>query len=121
MRSDERRSAVRLAVKPGIKVEIVGRGRPLRLINVGAGGFSIASDDMLAALARPEFRFSSPDQSWSTTIVAQMAYCLLRPRAAGSHEGKYVTGYTFCDGHTPEMRDRIRDFLGQVTVDPVSG
>jgi len=111
----ERRISRRWTVTNGVTVEIVGRNRTLRLANVGAGGFSVASEQMLAAIPRPEFKFTIPSRNWSIVLTAQMAYCLLKPRTNGALQGQYVTGYTFCDATEPDVRDRIRDFLTNVT------
>jgi hypothetical protein len=111
----ERRAGRRWAISEGVLVEIVGRGRAVTLINVGPGGFAVASEQQLAAMARPEFKFSMPGQNWSTVLMAQMAYCLMQPRKAGRYQGQYVTGYTFCDAGAPAVRDRITEFLEHVS------
>jgi hypothetical protein len=110
----ERRAGQRWEISNGVKVEIVGRGRAVTLINVGPGGFAVASEHQLAATARPEFRFSLPEVNWSTVLTAQMAYCLMQPRKTGRYQGQYVTGYTFVDAGTPEVRERISEFLERV-------
>ena len=107
----ERRTTGRWRVDDNVVVEIVGRARALRLINVGAGGFAVASEQMLAAIANPEFKFTRPDKNWSISLKAQMAYCLLKPKKDGAAQGKYVTGYTFLDAAVPEVQGRIREFL----------
>jgi hypothetical protein len=121
MEHHERRQSRRATVHDGVTVEIVGRGRALRLVNVGEGGFAVASDDNLAAISRPTFRFARNGDDWSTVLTAQLAYCLLRPRQEGPHRGKYVTGYTFCDSAQPDVRDRIRDFLNHVAPSLLQG
>jgi hypothetical protein len=92
----------------------VGRARTLKLTNVGAGGFSVASEEQLAAITRPEFRFSIARTRWSMVLTAQMAYCLLKPRRGGAYEGQYVTGFTFSDPTDPDVQGRIREFLDNV-------
>lgn len=115
MSSAERRTGRRWTVGDGVKVEIVGRGRTLTLTNVGAGGFSVASEQHLATITRPEFRFSVPAKNWSTVLSAQMAYCLMQPRRNGALQGQYVTGFTFCDSADPDVQRRIQEFLDAVT------
>lgn len=110
----ERRTGRRWSISGAVTVEIVGRTKALKLTNVGAGGFSVASEQPLAAITRPDFRFSVPGRNWSTVLSAQMAYCLLRPRPQGVYEGQYVTGYTFCDISDPDVQGRIREFLENV-------
>jgi hypothetical protein len=90
-----------------VKVEIVGRGCPVVLANVGPGGFAIASNEMLASVSRREFRFTVPESSWSVVLVAQMAYCLLQPRPSAVYPGRFLTGFTFCDSVAVETRDQI--------------
>ena len=110
----ERRTGRRWTISGNVTVEIVGRGRALRLTNVGAGGFSVASEHQLAAITRPEFRFSIPEKNWSMVIAAQLAYCLLQPRRDGTYQGQYVTGFTFCDIGNPDVQRQIREFLEHV-------
>jgi hypothetical protein len=117
MSTTERRTSRRWTINGNVTVEIVGRVRTLKLTNVGNGGFSVASEQPLAAIARPDFRFSCPHTGWSTVLTAQMAYCLLRPRRAGAYEGQYVTGYTFCDTDNPDVQVRVREFLAQAKPD----
>ena len=114
MPTEERRASRRWTITDGVKVEIVGRGRAVTLINVGPGGFAVASEHQLASMTRPEFRFSMPDQSWSTVLTAQLAYCLLQPRKTGRYQGQYVTGFTFCDAGAPYVRGRIGELLERV-------
>ena len=118
MPTPERRAGRRWSVSEGVTVEIVGRGRNLTLTNIGAGGFSVASEHSLAAISRPEFRFSVPAKDWSTVLTAQLAYCRLQPRQNGAYQGQYVTGFTFCDTADPDVQQRIREFLENVAPAP---
>jgi len=114
MPSVERRTGRRWTINGEVTVEIVGRARALTLTNVGAGGFSVASEHPLTTITQPEFRFSMPAQDWSLVIAAQMAYCLLQPRRNGAHQGHYVTGFTFCDALNADVQSKIREFLQHV-------
>jgi len=101
-------------VRDGVKIEIVGRGCAITLTNVGPGGFAIASEENLASVARRQFRFSVPNEPWSFVISAQMAYCLLRPRAKAPGLGQYVTGFMFADATEPGVQQQIADVLGKL-------
>ena len=94
-------------MRPGVKVEIIGRGCAVALTNVGPGGFAIVSDEMLASVSRREFRFTIVDSDWSVVLPAQMAYCLLRSRPTGVHPGRFLTGFTFCEEVTEDVRQKI--------------
>ena len=111
----ERRSAPRVRVRNGVKVEIVGRGCSITLTNVGPGGFAIASDENLASVPRRQFRFSASNEPWSLVLNAQMAFCLLRPRSKSLGLGQYVTGFTFSDSAEAGVQERIGEMLGRVT------
>lgn len=110
----ERREAVRTRVRTGVKVEIIGRGCNIVLTNAGPGGFAIASDEMLASVSRRDFKFTIADTEWSAVLTAQMAYCLLRPRHDGIYQGRFLTGFTFCESGAPDVQVRIREFLRQI-------
>ena len=75
---------------------------------------TVASDEMLASVSRRDFKFTIAETEWSAVLTAQMAYCLLRPRHDGIYQGRFLTGFTFCDPFSPDVSDRIREFLRQI-------
>ena|SRR5689334_20034133 len=114
----ERRRTERLPVGPGVKAEIVGLDMPVTLVNVGVGGFAIASERLLPAATRLEARFSDVEAKWATSLTVRVAYSVSQPVQDGEYRGKYITGFAFVDADIPAVKREIREFIAQVALVP---
>src|SRR5262245_32573826 len=90
----ERRRAVRIAINGNLNVENTAGGQPLRLVDVGMGGFCVRALAPLPIDALGEYRFTTPDKKWTATFNARIIHC-----GAVAPDGKtpqqYVIGLTF--------------------------
>lgn len=112
----ERRRTARLPVGEALTAEIVGIGRKLTVVNVGPGGFAIATDEWLPSTRSPEVQFATPDRRWtSATFVARMSFTLMKPRQSGPHTGRYITGFAFRDAKLPKVKAEIKELVDQIT------
>ena len=118
MTQGERRKMSRIPVGDSLTVEIVGVRQPITLVNVGPGGFAVATDEWLPSTPRPEARFQTADRRWTATFEARMSFALLQPRKSGPFKGRYITGFAFRDARQPEVRKRVQELLEQITQIP---
>jgi hypothetical protein len=116
----ERRRTERHPIGPGVTAQLVGLDMPVTLVNIGVGGFAIASDAMLPAATRLEARFAAVDGKWTTSLNVRVAYSVSQPVQDGEYKGKYVTGFAFVDADIPAVKRQIREFIAQVALVPAS-
>jgi len=119
MSRTERRRTERHPVAEGVTAQIAGLETPVKLVNIGVGGFAIASGQMLPAAARLEVRFAAVDGQWTTTLNVRVAYSVSQPVQDGEYRGKYITGFAFVDADIPAVKRQIREFIAQVALVPV--
>jgi c-di-GMP-binding flagellar brake protein YcgR len=114
----ERRRTERHSVSAGVTAQIVGLDIPVTLVNIGVGGFAIASEKQLPADSRLEARFADAAGQWTTTLNARVAYSVSQPVQDGEYRGKYITGFAFVDAEIPAVKRQIREFIAAVALVP---
>jgi hypothetical protein len=119
MGKNERRRTERQPIGPGYNAELIGVNVPVTLVNIGIGGFALASDRLLPAATRLEARFTDADKTWSTSLTARVAYSVSQPIADGDDRGKYITGFAFVDADLPAVKRRIQEFISNVMLQAV--
>jgi len=92
----ERRRAVRIAINGNLNVESTTGGQPLRLVDVGMGGFSVRALAPIPIDALDSYRFATPDKKWSVIFNARTIHCnVVAPD--GKTPQQYVIGLKFVD------------------------
>jgi PilZ domain-containing protein len=86
---------------------------PVRVRDIGLGGFSIETMEPLPPDREHRVRFISQDD-WSTILPARLANC--RPSCAEDGSPLYVAGFAFVDDGTPEMKRTVAVLVEKVTV-----
>jgi len=117
----ERRRNERYPIGPGFTAQLVGIEMPVTLVNIGVGGFALASDRLMPSATRVEVRFADLAQSWGTSLNARIAYGVSQPCTEGEYRGKYITGFAFVDADVPSVKRRIQEFISKVMLEPVAG
>lgn len=85
---------------------------PVRVRDVGLGGFSVETVEPLEAGDVHAVRFTAIDD-WTAVLPAQILHC--HPSVAADGSPRYVTGFAFV---TEQLRDTatiIRDLVTKVT------
>ena len=108
----ERRRSPRFEALDKLLGILVSYDLPVRIRDVGFGGFSVETVEPLTAGARGPVRFMSPD-NWTTEIAAQSLYC--RPSIAADGTPRYVTGFQFINEQAADVRSRISELIAKVT------
>jgi hypothetical protein len=110
----ERRGTIRLAANGQLNVECEQEGPPLRLIDVGAGGFSAQAISALPIGAVQIYRFTTPNRAWSALFKARAVYC--RPESVdGRPTGRYVAGFCFVRTDPPAVQEQLMSMLDLMT------
>jgi|SRR5580765_2992284 len=110
--AQERRRNGRIPVGGSLTAEIVDVAQKITVVNVGPGGFALATDEWLPSLTRPEFRFTTTDRRWTSGVFeARMSFALLTPRKSGPHQGRYITGFAFRDARSTAAKRLIQELL----------
>jgi hypothetical protein len=115
MAQSERRKNTRFPAGDHIVAEVVGVRQPLTLVNIGPGGFCVATKEWLPSLQHGEVRFFTTDRQWSATFEIRMSFALLQPRKSGPYAGRYVTGFAFRDAKDKKVKARIQELIGYAT------
>ncbi len=113
----ERRQTVRVAVSGSLNVESMSMGQPLRLVEVGAGGFSARSPVPVPLDVVASYRFTTPGRHWSAIFDAKAIYN--KPETDdGSAIPQYLIGFIFTYTESPTvqrlllaMMDHARGFV----------
>jgi len=104
---DERRKSVRRTTDGLLNVESERPGPPLRLIDVGVGGFQVRSSMLMPINAVRMYRFTTADQLWSGVFRARTVYCQPETRD-GRETGHFTCGCSFVlDDQPPSVRKQI--------------
>jgi len=113
----ERRRVGRIAVGDSLIAEIVDVNKKITIVNLGTGGFALATDEWLPSMSRPEVRFSTPDRRWTSAVFeARMSFALLQPRKSGPYQGKYITGFAFRYAKNAQVKKQIQEVLEHIAV-----
>ncbi len=108
----ERRRHPRFGVDGRLAGNLVDRDLPVRVRDIGLGGFSIETMAPLEPGIEHRVRFVSRDD-WSAVLPARIANC--RASCADDGSPRYVSGFAFLNGEKPETRQTIQILIEKVT------
>ena len=111
--SVERRKHPRFAAAGRLAGHLLEHDLPVRVRDIGLGGFSVETMEPLATGVDHRVRFISHDD-WSTILQARIANC--RPSCAEDGSPLYVAGFAFVDDGTPETKRTVSVLLEKVTT-----
>jgi hypothetical protein len=111
----ERRKAIRFRPAVPIVVQSMDTQVVLTLANLGPGGFSAQSMNVLPSGAVMRFRFSAPDGSWTTLLTAQSVYSRQDPELAPPDSG-FLTGFRFLNTDTPRTAASVNALIDRATA-----
>jgi hypothetical protein len=108
----ERRKHPRFAATGRLAGHLIEQDLPVRVRDIGLGGFSVETMAPLAAGGEYRVRFISEDD-WSTVLPAKLANC----RASCAEDGSplYVAGFSFLDDKAPETKRTVAVLVEKVT------
>lgn len=110
--STRRRQSPRFEVLGRIVGYLTSRDLPVRVREVGFGGFSIETLEPVTTGAVEPVRFTTTDD-WSASLFAQSLHC--RPSCAPDGSPRYVTGFQFVDQTDPHARQSVAYMIKKVT------
>ncbi len=107
---NERRQTVRIAVHGNLNVEDVQGGDALELIDVGTGGFAVASRAPLPIDAVGSYRFATTDKKWNALFRARAVHSKVLP-SDGKTPPRYLTGFMFVSREAAAVQREILALL----------
>ena len=111
--SVERRKHPRFNVAGRLAGHLLEHDLPVRVRDIGLGGFSVETMAPLPTGVEHRVRFISHDD-WSTILPALLANC--RPSCADDGSPLYVAGFSFVDDEGAETKRTVAVLLEKVTV-----
>jgi len=108
----DRRRATRFEVSGRLLGTIVSFDLPVRVRDLGPGGFSIETVEPIDTGELHQIRFTAIDD-WTTVLPARSLHC--RPSVASDGTPRYVTGFAFPARPKPDQHQRINDLVAKVT------
>lgn len=109
---DERRQSPRFDALGRILGLLVAVDLPVRVRDVGLGGFSVETVEPLDVGGVLAVRFLTADD-WVTDLQARSLHC--RPSVATDGTPRYVTGFEFLRGQAADASGRVRELVAKVT------
>ena len=109
----ERRQTVRINVGGTMNVETVTVGQPLRLVDLGTGGFAARSAAPIPLNTVAAYRFTSSDRKWTAVFRARAVHCKLQASETGAL--RYVTGFAFVNVESPSSQRLLMAMMDQAT------
>jgi hypothetical protein len=91
---------------------LVSEDLPVRIRDVGQGGFSAETVEPLDTGAEHAVRFTAMDD-WTAELPARSLHC--RPSVAEDGSPRYVTGFEFIQEQAPDFARIVSDLLEKVT------
>jgi hypothetical protein len=110
----ERRLTIRIATNGQLNVQSENPGPSLRLMDVGPGGFGAHAEGMVPLGTVADYRFTTPDRTWSAVFRARTVYCRAETRD-GRPTGTFVTGFTFVSEQPPGIQQQVMAMIDLVT------
>jgi len=107
----ERRQYPRFSAAGRLAGHLIDRDLPVRVRDIGLGGFSIETMEPMPAGDEHRVKFISVDD-WSTILAARLANC--RPSCAEDGSPLYVSGFAFV-GDSPDTRRTVEVLIEKVT------
>ena len=111
----ERRKTTRFRPAAPIVVHSLDTRVVMTLGDLGPGGFSVQSTTELPTGAVMRIKFSAPDGSWTTLLVAQSVYCRPDPDVPPADAG-FVTGFRFLNTDTPRTAASVNALIERATA-----
>src|SRR5262245_10322149 len=108
----ERRRYPRFAAAEKLAGHLLDSDLPVRVRDIGLGGFSIETMEPLEAGTEHRVRFVSRDD-WSTVLAARIANT--RPSCAEDGSPLFVSGFAFNNEDRPETRQTVQILIEKVT------
>jgi hypothetical protein len=91
---------------------LVATNRPVRIRDVGFGGFAIETVDPVEPGQFQRVRLTTSDD-WSAVVEAQSLHC--RPSCAADGSPRFVTGFAFVEPETPDTQRAIGRIIEAIT------
>jgi len=110
--AEERRRYPRFGAADKLAGHLLDQDLPVRVRDIGLGGFSIETMEPLPEGVEHRVRFVSRDD-WSTVLPARIANC--RPSCAADGSPLYVAGFSFTGDERPETRRTVQILIEKVT------
>ena len=108
----ERRRFPRFGAAGKLAALLLDQDLPVRVRDIGMGGFSIETMTPLEPGVEHRVRFISRDD-WSTTLPAIIANS--RPSCTDDGSPIYVSGFSFSGPDTPEVMRTVQILIEKVT------
>lgn len=112
MSSLERRKHPRFLAAGRLAGYLLEHDLPVRVRDIGLGGFSIETMTPLEPGAAHSVRFISRDD-WTATLPALVANC--RPSCADDGSPRFVSGFAFLPDDAPDTRRTVETLIEKVT------
>ena len=112
MSQSERRRYPRFAASEKLAGHLLDADLPVRVRDIGLGGFSIETMEPLEAGTEHRVRFVSRDD-WSTVLPATIANT--RPSCADDGSPLFVSGFAFKKEDAPETKQTVQVLIEKVT------
>jgi hypothetical protein len=110
--TSERRQHTRFGAGDRLAGVLIDRDLPVRVRDIGLGGFSIETMTPLEPGVAHRVRFVARDD-WSTELPATVAN--VRPSCAADGTPLYVAGCSFAGGDRPDTRRTVETLIEKVT------
>ena len=108
----ERRRHPRFEVLGRVLGTIVSADLPVRIRDIGLGGFSVETVEPLDTGEVQPFRFTAMDD-WTAVLSARSLHC--RPSIAADGSPRFVTGFEFIKEQAADATETIRALITKVT------
>ena len=108
----ERRRHPRFGAAGRLAGHLLDHDLPVRVRDIGLGGFSIETMAPLEPGVEHRVRFVSRDD-WSTVLAARISNC--RPSCAEDGSPLYVAGFAFLADDRPETKRTVQILIEKVT------
>lgn len=109
---NERRQAPRFEALGRLLGTLMPVNLPVRVRDIGLGGFSVETVEPIDAGAVHAVRFTAIDD-WTAVLPAQSLHS--RPSVAADGSPRYVTGFAFLTEQVKDATTVIRDLVTKVT------
>lgn len=112
-RSEERRRTPRFEALGRLLGTLMPVDLPVRVRDVGLGGFSVETMEPIEAGDVHAVRFTAIDD-WTAVLAAESLHC--RPSVAADGSPRYVTGFSFVTEQVQDAAAIIRALVTKVTT-----
>jgi hypothetical protein len=106
----DRRQAPRIKM-PKVLADIVSRGLPVTVLEIGLGGMSVVSESEFSVGEMIDLRCRTANRA---PIVLRLEARHCRPDAAPGAPPRYVTGFRFAEAWSPGDRSPVDALIEQI-------